>query len=378
MKKVLFMIDSLNGGGAEKVLIDILKRLDYTKLDVTVFLVYGEGVYIKDLPSQVHLKYLLEGYNKVNAWPLLKKYIYKAYRKLVLLYMKLTKGRPIYQFILKEQYDLEISFLEGITCLFVGNSKNNNSEKISWIHIDLEKRRTIRQKDEKAALDNMDRIICVSNGSRQSVINLYPDLEEKIKVIYNPIDKEEILAKSNEPIAVKSENVLLVCVGRLEMQKGHYFLINAHKELIDEGVKHNILILGEGGYRNEIEKQIDELSVKDSITLMGYIGNPYPYIKAADALVLPSLFEGFSLVLAEAIVLGKPTIATKCAGPMEILEDKYGLMVEPGDTKSLKEAMKKMILDQNVRQFYAEKSLERNKLFDIDAVMHEIKTTLQL
>lgn len=378
MKKVLLMTDSLNGGGAEKVLVNILKRLDYTNLDVTLFLIHGEGVYIKDLPPAVKLRYLFQGYNTVNEWSMPKKVVYKAYRKIVLGYLKLTKGRPIYQYILKDRYDLEISFLEGITCLFVGNSMNRHSRKISWIHTDLQKRRAIRQIDEKKSLDKMDRIICVSNGSKQSVLNLYPHLENRIEVIYNPIDRDDILYKANKPVNVKKDNVLLVCVGRLERQKGFHILVAAHKELIDEGIQHNIIILGEGRCRKELEKMITDLSVNESITLLGYMDNPYPYVKAADIFVLPSLYEGFSLVLAEAMILGKPAVATRCVGPMELLEEKHGLFAEPGDINSLKEAMKKMILNQEIRKFYSDKARERSMMFDIDYVMKKISNTLFL
>lgn len=372
MKKILFMIDSLNGGGAEKVLINILNRLDYNKFDVTVFLIYGEGIYLKYVPDNVKIKHLTLGNNTINNWKFVKKYIYKLYRKILFAVVNLLKGLPIYKFLIKDKYDIEISFIEGLTCLYVANSTNKTSKKISWIHTDLEKRRTLKPKQEIEALNKMDKIVCVSNGSKNSVLNMHPHLEEKIQVIYNPIDKEEIIRKSNEKIDFVKQKITLICVGRLEQIKGHYILIQAHKELIDEGIEHELIIIGEGSLHKEIEELIEKLNINNSVKLLGFLSNPYPYIKTADIFVLPSFYEGFSLAIAEALILGKPVIATKCVGPIEILENEYGMLVEVNDINNLKKAMKKMILDEKTRKIYSERANKRKEIFDQDNTMYKI------
>lgn len=376
MKKLLFMIDSLNGGGAEKVLINILKRIDYNKYNVTVFLIYGEGIYLNHVPDNVKIKYLTLGNTTINNWNFVKKNIYKLYRKILLGIINFLKGLPIYMFIIKDKYDIEISFLEGLTCLYVANSPNKTSKKISWIHIDLEKRRTLNPKDELKALSTMDRIICVSHGSKNSVLNMYPHLEDKIQVIYNPIDKEEIIRKSNEIIEFNKKKITVVNVGRLEYQKGQNILIQAHKELIDEGVEHELIIIGEGSLHKELEQLIENINIKNSVKLLGFISNPYPYVKAADIFALPSFYEGLPLVIAEALILAKPIIATKCTGPNEMLNNEYGIMVEPNNVQSLKDGMKLMILDKETREYYSKKSIERAEIFDIKKTMDSINRLL--
>lgn len=377
MKKVLFMIDSLNGGGAERVLINILKRMDYTKYQVTVFLIFGEGVYLSSVPQNVKVRSLLKGYNTIKGWHPILRMIYKIYIKLTLGIVKILKGRPIYNHILKEKYDVEISFIEGDTCYFVANSRNKASKKISWIHIDLGKRRTMDYTTELRSLSRMDKIICVSNGTKKSVLSLYPQLEDKLQVIYNPIDKEQIIMNASVPIQISKDKTTIVCVGRLVYQKGYNVLLQAHKELINEGIEHQVIVLGEGNLENELKKQILELNLQESFTLLGYRENPYPYIKAADIYVLPSIFEGFSLSLVEAMVLGKPCIATRCVGPTEILNDEYGLLVEPGEMESLKQSMKKLIENKELQEYYSKKSLERIAIFDIDSVMKEISNIIE-
>lgn len=372
MKKVLFMIDSLNGGGAERVLINILNRMDYTKFHVTVFMIFGEGVYLSSVPQNVTVRALLKGYNTIKSWHPFLRLLYKTYIKLTLGIVKLLKGRPIYSFILKDKYDVEISFIEGDTCYFVANSRNKSSKKISWIHTDLAKRRTMSYARELKSLSRMDKIICVSNGTKKSVISLYPQLKEKLQVIYNPIDKEQIIMNALVPIQIDKEKTTIVCVGRLVEVKGYDVLLKAHHELISEGIEHQIIILGEGNLEEELKREILQLNLQNSFILMGYKENPYPYIKAADIYVLPSIFEGFSLSLVEAMVLGKPCIATRCVGPTEILNDEYGLLVEPGNVQSLKQNMKKLIVDKALQDCYSQKSLQRTKIFDINSVMTEI------
>jgi len=376
MKKILFMIDSLNGGGAEKVLINILNRLDYNKFDITLFFIYGEGIYLKYVPENVKIKYLTLGNNTINNWNFGKKYIYKLYRKILFTFVNLLKGFPVYKFILKDKYDIEISFIEGLTCFYVANSTNKISRKISWIHTDLEKRRPLKSKQEIESLSTMDKIICVSHGSKDSVLNLYPHLEKKVQVIYNPIDKEEIIRKSNEIIEYKKKKITVITVGRLEYIKGHNILIQAHKELIDEGIDHDLIIIGEGSLHKEIEQRIEKDNLEGSVKLLGYIENPYPYIKASDIFVLPSRYEGFSLVIAEALILGKPVIATKCVGPTELLDNKYGILIEPNDVDSLKLHLKQMILDEKTRQYYSNMSIKRSEIFDINCTMDSINLLL--
>ncbi len=376
MKNILVMIDSLNGGGAERVLINILKRIDYTQYKVTVFLIFGEGVYLSSVPYQVTIKYLLKGYNTIKTWNPFLRLIYKIYIKIVLGYVRMLKGHPIYDFLLKDKYDIEISFIEGDTCYFVANSKNRRAKRISWIHTDLIKRRTMDYSKEFKSLSQMDKIVCVSKGTETSVLTLYPQLGNKLRVIYNPIDKDQILRQAQEYLLFNKNDITIICVGRLVKEKGYSVLIQAHRELISEGVHHQVFVLGEGKLEEELKKDIQKLNLQDTFVLLGYKANPYPYIKAADIYVLPSIFEGFSLSLVEAMVLGKPVVATKCVGPAEILNNEYGLLAEPGDVRSLKESMKKLIEDKKLQEHYSQKSHERTRIFDIERVMEEIEAII--
>jgi len=377
VKHILFMIDSLGEGGAEKVLINILRRMDTQRYKITVFLLYKQGTYIEQVPDYVKVKFFVLG-NEMLKNRVFSKLLYKVYRKIVMNLNKILGGWIIYKFFIKEEFDTEVAFLEGDACLFVSNSKNLYSKKIAWIHTDLEKRITMDRLKEKRALEKMNQIICVSNGSEFSVIKLYPELAYKIKVIYNPIDSSEILDKAQEKIDFnfKSHKFTFISVGRLEAPKGYENLIKVHKALIDEGISHHLIILGEGRLRNKLERMICDLNITDSITLLGFIQNPYPYVKKSDAMVISSVYEGFPLAMAEGLILGKPIVSTNCVGPSEVLNNKYGILVEVGNLEELKENMKRMILDKNLREYFSNKALERSRIFDIDKTIMEIDKIL--
>src|SRR5690606_20874334 len=154
----------------------------------------------------------------------------------------------------------------------------------------------------------------------------------KIVRIYNPLDTDEILGKANEPIGhykFSTSAKTFVSVGTVFPQKGFDRLLKAHRRLLDEGFAHRILILGDGYAFENLKKLQKELGLSESVTLLGYTENPYPFVKAADFYLLSSRYEGFPTVLSEAVALKKKIIATDVSGVRELLEDgKLGLITE--------------------------------------------------
>lgn len=371
MKKILIVTDSLREGGAEKVLYDILKNIDLKKYKIDIFLIFNEGIY-KDKIKKLGIN--IDGIF-IPRKDLLDNILYRKSKSLLIkisrwLYCK-------YPFLINKlkfkRYDIEIAFLEGYSSVLVANRKND-SQKIGWVHIDLEKHKMINRKLEQKSYNKIDKIICVSNDSKKSVENLYPKFKNKIEVIYNPIPKEEIMERALEIKDIYSDGKInIITVGRLNQQKGYDILLKAHNQLLKEGLDYNLYILGEGGERKNLEKYIKENNIEENTFLLGFKENPYPYIKQADIFVSSSRYEGYSLVVAEALCLEKPIIATKCVGPIELLDNgKYGLLVEVENVKILKENMKKLILNEELRKKYSYLAKERAKIFDINKSLKEI------
>lgn len=373
MKKILIVTDSLNGGGAERVLYDILRNIDLNKYYIEIFLIYNEGLYKEKIKKLgVNIEYLFDARKD-----LFSNILYRKFKSMIIKILRYFYCK--YPFLIKKlknkNYDIEIAFLEGYSTVLVANRKND-SKKISWVHIDLEKHKMISRKLERVSYHKMKQIICVSEDSKKSVLNLYPENKNKIEVIYNPIDKKNILEKSNEKIDFNFENnkINVITVGRLNQQKGYDILLQSHNRLIKKGLDYNLIILGEGGEKSSLEKYIRENVLENNTQLLGFKENPYPYLKQADIFVSSSRYEGYPLVLCEAVCLGKPIIATNCTGPKEILENgKYGLMAEVENIEDLTEKMKELILDEKLRKKYSELSKERAKMFDIKKALLEIE-----
>ena len=376
-KKILFCIDSLGGGGAEKVLLDILKNIDKEKYDIDVFLTFYSGIYIAEVEKAIGKKVL--SFIKEKKCGENSNIFFKRLESLKLrLKCKIAFDYPVLiPALFFKKYDIEIAFLEGRTTKLVSKTFLSK-RKIAWVHIDLLKYKLLDRKVLEEVYTKFYKIICVSNSVQESIKQIVPNISTKTEVIYNLIDREEIVKKA-ELVNVRYDKrvINIVSVGRLVNQKGYDILLEAHKELIKEGFEYNLYILGEGGKRRELEKYIDDNNLKKNTFLLGFKQNPYPYIKAADFFVSSSRYEGYPLVLCEAVCLGKPIIATRCTGPTEILENgKYGILVEVENVNDLKEKIKILILNKKLRKKYQKLSISRREVFNIKKRIKQIEGVL--
>lgn len=371
MKKILIIQETLGGGGAERVLKNILDNLDYSKFKVDLLLIYNEGVYLEKINPNVNIKYIYKKLkyknkilNKINFS--IRKFIFKYFSKL------------LYKKYVIDSYDVEIAFLEGDCTRILSSSTNKISQKIAWIHIDLSKYRRMSKSEEASCYSKFNKVICVSEDSKNSFIKLYPQFKDKAEVIYNLINIDEINDLSKEKIDYRFSYPTLIGVGRLVEQKRFDILIRAHKILIDEGIDNKLIILGEGPKHLELMNLIKELNLENSVDIIGFKSNPYPYIKNSTVFVMSSDFEGFSLVVAEAIVLGKAIVSTRCVGPCELLKNgENGILVECGDIYGLKEGIKNIILNEEYKRCLENKSLEQSKIFNKDLIMKRIEKILE-
>ena len=366
MKEIVIIQQNLGAGGAEKVLINILNNIDYEKYKVTLFLIYKSGVYLDSINKNVDLIYMYDP-NKFKSRILQSIY----YRTLMIIYNNFPK--LIYKNFIGKNFDVEIAFLEGESTKFLSNSINKDSKKIAWIHTDMNNHTKEELNIEKEYYKKVDKIICVSNDSKRSFDEIYCEFSEKSLVIYNLIDINDIVCKSNYKIENNYCKPVLLAIGRLINLKRFDLLIKAHKLLIDEGVENILLILGEGNKREELQDLIDYLNLNDSVKLLGFKRNPYPYIKECDIFVISSDYEGFSLVTAEAMVLGKSIVSTNCTGPLEIITKcNNGKIVEKGNINQLAEAIKEILTDKNIKRNFEQKSIEGSKIFNSEQVMRKI------
>ncbi|MBU3191229.1 glycosyltransferase [Clostridium bowmanii] len=366
-KKVLFVMPNLAGGGAEKVLVNILNNIDYEKFDISLFVFQKNGVYIKEVNKRVKLNFLTEKFHSNNANTIIG---------------KLLKYAPklIYKLYIKGTYDVEVAFMEGGATNLIANSTNVRSKKIAWVHADLHKfhwtEDLYRTNEEGKCYDKFDNLVFVSKDAKDAFSELFKNNEVNKHIIFNPIVTEEILKKSEE-FKVEYNEFTVVSVGRLSVEKGYDSLIKAHSTLVKQ-YPHKLVILGEGNERSNLEKLIDKLGVSKSVELRGFMNNPYPYVKQADLFVCSSRSEGYPLVVAEALVLGKAVIATDVTGPREILQNgEYGLLCE-SSKEGLEVALHYIFENRNKLDYYEEKSKTAKNNFNYKAIISTIEELISL
>ena len=371
MKKILFGITGLTIGGAERVLVDLANKLSYD-YDITIFTLYAKGELEKELNENVKLKSL---YNK--PYKELSKLGQKLFAPLKVLLLK----KSIYKKNIKNDYDVEIAFLEGpITRLF--SVKNEKVRKIAWIHNDISlvfgqgvKSKIKKHLDEKV-YDKYNDLVFVSKDNLDKFNKTYTNLkisEGHKKVIYNYIDKERIIKKSNENIYVSFDknSINFVTVARLVYQKGIDRLIKVHKKLIESGYRHDFYIIGDGPEREKLEKLIKENNVEETFHLLGQKENPYPYVRQADYFCLLSRFEGYGMVLEEAKILEKNIIITDTAA-REAVEGYSNKYVLENTEEGIYNGLLK-VLEENMKNGKNKEKEEVKEQYDNSNIIKEVK-----
>ena len=341
MRKVLFGITSLGLGGAERVLVDIVNKLG-SKYDITIFTIYSNGEMEKQLNPNVKLKSLIN-----------KRYEDLSKMEKVLVPIKIMLGRKnIYKKNIKQDYDIEIAFLEGpVTRLFV--CKNNQAKKVAWVHNDITKvfgsgiKASIKKKTDKKIYASYDKLIFVSKDNKDKFEQVYK-LDNSKEVIYNYIDIDAVIEKSNSKMDIEFEkNTLnIVTVARLVEQKAIDRLVNVHSKLMENGLEHKIYVIGDGPERANLESVIQEKKVSNSFILLGKRENPYPYIKNADCFALLSNFEGYPMVLLEAQILEKFIIITDTAA-RETLQNYENCMIVGNNEEDIYNGLKNVIANKD-------------------------------
>lgn len=342
--KVLFRHRSMEMGGVEKVILSILHNLNPEKFDITVCLNLNQGELRNEFPKHVKKIYLTEGKEDFSTNPLIHK-LQLVRRRLKLL--RIQKDHKISDRLLgNKKFDIEIAPTYAAFSSVV-NSSNRASKKIGWFHSE------INVPSLQPLVPNIiknfpqfDHMIYCSQKIKDMMHQYYPELKyPEESVVINAIPIEEIKRKAEEKINDFPEGPVFVSVGRLHNRKGYHKLIDAHKRLIDEGLKHSIVVVGSGGEMKNLTEQIHMNNVQDSFILSGNKMNPYSYVKNADYFIMPSESEAWPLVIAEALILQKPIIATDTGDVGLMIKDRETGYLINYDTDEMYAAMKTFLTD---------------------------------
>ena len=373
-RSILFVIDCLTWGGAEKVLSVLVKNFDYEKYDVTVCPIVDGGIYCEEV------KRYATNYCPIITYDgsVLSRLWNKIKYKLVYSYLPL---RWVYQWFIPKGHDVEIAFCEGFVTKLLAH-ENSVSTKVAWVHIDLKDYPWPLDvgiykdlDEERRAYSVYDKIVCVSKTVHNSFCELF-GMENHLTTIYNPIDIDDICHKASSKTERKDNAIHLISVGRLTQQKGYDRLLKVVKRLHDNGLPIQLKILGDGEGRDSLDEYVQNNAMKSYVFLPGFTDNPYSQLKNADIFVCSSRAEGFSLVIAEAMVIGVPVVSTYCSGPNELLEEgKYGMLVDNSE-ESLYLGLKKAITNMDQMKDYVKAAQIRIQDFSPQAIIQKVESLL--
>lgn len=348
-KKVLFMLTSMNIGGVEKSLLSLLSEISRVEYDVTILLLEKKGGFLPYIPDWV----------KVEEAPWFKKIkpiIMQAPQKTIRNYINQKEYLKVLFFLVayflskyfnyrnvfyknaareipidKNEYDIAIAY-QGPTDIidyYIAN-KVKAKEKVSWVHFDVTKHK-VNKNLYKRIFKKFSKINVVSEVARNSLLEVFPFLHHKTRVVMNVIPYALIKQMSTYPIEFDEnfKGIRIVTVGRLSYEKGQDLAIKTLAKLKKEGYKVRWYCIGDGNARKQYEEMIESYDLKNDFLLLGSTSNPYPYIKKSDIYVQTSRHEGYCLTLAEAKCLHKPIVSTNFIGAYEqIKHGNNGLIVE--------------------------------------------------
>lgn len=367
--KVLFRHRSMEMGGVEKVILSILNNLNPDKFEITVCLNLNQGELRDEFPKHVKKVFLTDGKEEFSQNPFLHKL--QLLRRRIKL-SRALKNHAISDRILGNQkFDIEIAPTYSAFSSVI-NSSNKASKKIGWFHseINIPGMKPLIP-DILKNFPKFDHMIYCSQKIKDIMHQCYPELKYPAEsVIINAIPIEEIKKKAEEQIEDFPEGPVFVSVGRLHSRKGYHKLIEAHTRLINEGFHHNIIIIGNGEEMKNLTEQIQRSNVTKSFILAGNKMNPYPYIKKADYFILPSESEAWPLVIAEALILQKPIIATNVGDVGFMIKDRETGYLINYEIDEMYSAMKKFLTDpglvlhirENLKTI--ESQFDNKKIFD--------------
>ena len=367
MKKILFLIHDLQGGGAEKVLVNLVNNMDHSCFDITVMTLFDVGVNRQFLSKDVSYRYAFKKMLHGNSH-----------------LMKLLTPQQLYRWVVPEGYDIVVSFLEGPCARIVSGCRDAETKIVSWVHSTLHDKNEIAAsfrnfKEAKKCYQISDMMVFVSDEARRSFLKACP-VTCKTAVLYNTNESKKIIesaAKSVNDIQFEKDTFYWCGIGKLMQNKGFDRMLRILKRLIQEGYQTKLLILGVGEKEAELKKWAGENGISDYVLFMGYQTNPYKYLARCDLFVCASHEEGFSTAATESLIVGTPVCTVWVSGMQEMLGDsEYGLITE-NDEDSLYRGIKSLVDNPGLLHHYKEQAIARGKAFNTENTVQAVENMFE-
>lgn len=367
MISILFLIPTLDRGGAENVLVNLVNNMDQSRFRITV-----QTLFDKDSQK-----------NRLKPGIEYRSFLYKQFHGNSRL-QALIPAKLLYRMIVAKRYDIVVSYLEGPTAHILGGCPYEDTKKVAWFHVEMDRDRQfsagfVSKQAAWKAYSAYDQVVFVANTVKQSIERLIRTSFPRSLVLYNTVDSEDILGRSRKgmgDIRFSGEEINIVSVGRIIPAKGYDRLARVQMRLRETGCRSHVYILGEGEDRAKLVSFLAHHGLETSFTFLGFRENPYPYIANADLFVCSSRREGFSTAATEALILGTPVCTTEVSGMREMLGDsEFGLITENSED-ALYQGIKRLLDDSALLQHYREKARERGEYFNTQNTVKAVEAML--
>lgn len=376
--RLLFVINTLGRAGAETALLELLRRLDPQRYEISLFVLTGQGEMADDLPPYVQLlntrydnssvlsragkrKLLfgtvgcllrrgvglrLSGYLLENLLIMLKN---RRFFSDKLVWRVWSDAAPADS----SEYDLAVAFLEGGATYYVADHVKA-VKKVAFVHVDYGMAGYNKSLD-KDCYQSFQQIFAVSDETRQGFLKVYPELTDRTQVFHNLIDQNLIREKAlaGGGFSDGYQGFRILTVGRLTQQKALEVSIEAMGLLKKRGRDARWYVLGEGDQREKLQRRIHSLELESDFMLLGAVENPYPYFAQTDLYVHATRYEGKSIAIQEAQILGCAILVSDCNGNREQITDKVDGRICQFDSESICEHIIWMMDHPEERKCYA-------------------------
>lgn len=362
-KKILFVINSLGCGGAEKSLVSLLSLFDFSKYDVALQMFNPGGMFMPLLPKEVHVlpqpTYL--HYCSCGGWQ--PRYLYTRVKTSLGLRLKLPcEGAPLHDAqsywkfahrafdALENDYDAAIAWGQGNPTHFVAE-KVKSGVKIAVINADYEAVGHNKAFD-LTYYERFDHIVMVSDALHEIMCGVYPQMSSKMTTIYDIRNQAlmERMAEEYTPFDKTGDAAVLVTVGRMVKQKGYDLAAEAARLLKERGLRFHWYLIGDGPELENVKAYISANDLHDVLLPLGAKDNPYPYMKGADVYVQTSRFEGYCLTLCEARGLGTPVVSTDFDVVYDQLRQGENGLIVAMEPKTIADAILQLLQDTPLRE----------------------------
>lgn len=366
-KNLVFVLGSLNIGGAEKVMINYLNtfyQLHKDEYHVEVFLISKDGDLLDYLNPNIPISFLYRG-NKFLPNNLVIRNVYRVYRKLLSI---LFRNYPTTLSILIrrfKRFDYGFYFVQDLIFL---SRMNFGFKKLIWIQNNLKQVENNYLYTRNKLQNDFEYIIANSVGIYNDLIGRLKIDSKKVKLCYNPIDIEHIEELSKEPVENYEflNRPYILSVGRCVEQKKFDVLIDSF-QLIHQQFDLNLVIVGDGKLFSELVHLAKTKSLSKRIFFTGNLANPYPIMANALMFVCSSMYEGLPTAMIESMSLGIPIVSTPCEfGPREILNyGEYGILCKDLSKDSISESIRYLLESEDQLRLF--QSLSRLRSQDFSA-----------